>query len=123
MADERRGRWVPLVYYYLASIIGLTMLLFGVIGAANGLVNVAFPRASEEFAYSRPVYDERGKSVDDSPREKAAREAEALERARAVGLSRSIRGGIMAVVAVPVFVWHLRQARRKEPEWVGPAPE
>lgn len=125
MGTERpRGRWLPLVYYYLATIVGLTLLLVGLIGGLSGLVTAAFPETSDPFVYNfGPPFDERGNPKKEARAEKAEREAEQLERAQLGGFADAIRGGVTALVAAPVFFWHLRQARRKEPEWLGvPAP-
>lgn len=121
MANEpRRGRWLPLVYYYLATIVGLVILLVGLIGGLNGLVQAAFPKASDELAYfDATEYDREGNPIEVTIKEKAEREAEAIERARLAGFAGALRGLVAAIVGAPVFIWHLRQARRREPEWLG----
>lgn len=116
-----RGRWIPLVYYYLATVVGLTIFLVGLISGAQSLVDAIWPEASDsvryEYGFSTPV--------DDEPSEKElarAREA-AIEAARLGGYSGAVKGIIAGIIGLPVFFWHLRQARRKEPEWLGvPAP-
>lgn len=118
-----RGRWLPLVYYYLATVVGLTLLLVGLIGGLNGLVTAAFPSTSDEYIYSDVVnVDRQEKPIKESKAREEARAAEVQERARLRGFANAIRGGITALVAAPVFFWHLRQARRKEPEWLGVQP-
>lgn len=120
MASEtRRGKWLPLVYYYLATVIGLAILLFGLIGGLNGLVRAAFPKVSDELIYREPPFDERGRPLKVSAKETAAFESEAIDRARRRGFSEALDGLVATVVAGPVFFWHLRQARRREPEWLG----
>lgn len=119
--NERRGRWLPLVYYYLATLVGLSLLLAGLIGGLHGLVTAAFPSTASEFIYFEPPFDEKGRPVKESNSEESEREAEALERARRSGFAGAIQGGTTAIVGFPVFFWHLRQARRKEPEWLGAA--
>lgn len=120
--DGRRGRWLPLVYYYLATLVGLTLLLTGLIGGLGGLVTAALPSASDPFLYEVPPPPPpfEGGPIEESPEDTAEREADALDRARRSGFAGAIRGGATAAVAFPVFFWHLRQARRKEPEWLAP---
>jgi hypothetical protein len=115
-AGDRRGRLLPLVYYYLATVVGLALVLAGVIGGLHGLVTAAFPKTADEFIFAEPPFSPEGDPVKESPSEKAEREAEALERSRQSGYAGAIQGGITALVGAPVFFWHLRQARRKEPE-------
>lgn len=118
--ENRRGRWLPLVYYYLATVVGLVLLLVGVIGGLNGLVHAAFPRLSDEVRFSTSAFapDERApRRVTEREREVARREA--IDLARLGGYSDALEGLITAVVGAPVFFWHLRQARRREPEWLG----
>lgn len=119
---ERRGRWLPLVYYYLATVVGLAITLTGLIGGLNGAVTAAFPTTGEDFIYSEPPYDEQGNPIRESKSEKAEREAEARELSRRSGIAGAIRGATTGIVGFPVFFWHLRQARRKEPEWLGLTP-
>ncbi|HYZ93883.1 MAG TPA: hypothetical protein VFA34_16035 [Actinomycetota bacterium] len=113
---ERSVRWLPLIYYYLATVIGLVITLTGVIGGVSGLVTAAFPRTGDEYIYSEPPYDDKGNPIKETPVEREERESEDLEISRQSGFAGGIRGGITAGVGAPVFVWHLRQARRKEPE-------
>lgn len=117
---ERRGRWLPLVYYYLATVVGLAILLVGAIGGLQGLVKAAFPSTAPEVIYSEPRHDKEGNPLEESRAEKARRERDARELARLVGFADAVRGGVTGIVGAPVFFWHLRQARRKEPEWLGP---
>lgn len=120
--NDRRGRWLPLVYYYVATLVGLAIVLAGLIGGLNGVVTAAFPKTGDPFLYVEPPFDpETGRPLDESPREEEEREAEALDRARQSGVAGAIRGGTAAIVGFPVFFWHLRQARRKEPEWFAAA--
>lgn len=125
MDDQpRKGRWIPLVYYYLATLIGLTILLVGLIGGLQGLVKAAIPQISDEVRFAeqeRPVFPDDGRrgQEEKSDEERARRRADAIERARIGGLAAGLNGMVAVVVGAPVFAWHLRQARRKEPEWLG----
>lgn len=111
---ERSMRWLPLTYYYLATVVGLVITLTGVIGGVSGLVTAAFPRTGDEYIYSEPPYDDRGNPLKETAAEAKEREAEDLETSRQSGFAGGIRGGVAAAVGAPVFIWHLRQARRKE---------
>lgn len=129
MAAEPRpvkGRWLPLIYYYLATVVGLAILLVGLIGGLRGVVQAAFPKTSDEFRFSgfavREVTPE-GRPVKLRERETLRAEEDALDRARQAGIADAFDGLIAALVAGPVFFWHLRQARRREPEWLGLTPQ
>ena len=122
MAEEtRRGRWIPLVYYYLATVIGLTIMLVGLIGGLQGLVKAAIPQISDEARYAqveRPLVRS-GRQIDfDEEAEERAR-ANAIENARLSGFAAALEGLVTAAVGAPIFLWHLRQARRSEPIWFG----
>jgi hypothetical protein len=123
--SEPRRRWLPLVYYYLATLVGLVVLLFGVIGGLNGLVQAALPQLAPEvrFAVSeRAPAPEGGQQRDLSEAEKAEIRAEAIDNARAAGFFNALRGLVATLVGAPIFLWHLRQARRREPGWLGVSP-
>jgi hypothetical protein len=123
-----RGRWIPIVYYYLATLVGLVILLVGVIGGLQSLVDVVFPQLSSEVRFAEPTLergpDSPGVAREPTDEERESARADSLERARLGGYAGGLRGLIAALVGAPVFLWHLRQARRKEPEWFatgGPA--
>lgn len=122
--EARRGRWLPLVYYYLATIVGLTITLVGVIGGLHGLVQAVLPEAGDEVRFSvvEPRFAPDGREIEFSDVQQEKIRADAIERARIGGYFNALQGLVTAVVGVPVFLWHLRQARRKEPEWLGAAP-
>lgn len=111
-----RGRWLPLVYYYLATVVGLTILLVGLISGAQSLVDAIWPEASDTVRYEYGIY-----SPEENPSEREREESRenAIETARLGGYAGAVKGLIAALVGLPVFIWHLRQARRKEPEWLG----
>lgn len=125
--EPRRGRWLPLVYYYLATVVGLVIMLVGIIGALRGLVQAIIPEASNEVRFSiaeQPRLTPEGKEAKElTGAEKDKVRAESIERARLGGYFNALQGLVTAVVGAPVFVWHLRQARRKEPEWMTAVPE
>ncbi len=121
MASQRRpGGWLPQVYYYLATAIGLAILLVGLIGGLHGLVTAALPQLSSEARYAAPVTAPDGSKSPATQEERNQARADALERARLGGLADAVYGGVTVLVGLPVFWWHLRQARRREPEPQGP---
>jgi hypothetical protein len=120
MSTQRRsGWWLPMVYYYLATAIGLVILLIGLIGGLRGLVTAALPELSSDVRYaSSYVMKPDGTTLSPADEEKAR--ADAIDRARLGGYADALYGAVAVVVSLPVFVWHLRQARRREPELVQP---
>ncbi len=122
MAEEtRKGRWIPLVYYYLATVIGLSIILVGLIGGLQGLVTAALPQISDEvrFADVERAIGPDGRRRELDEREREVRKQEAIEDARLIGYGAALEGLVTAVVGAPVFLWHVRQARRREPLWLG----
>ena len=125
MTNDRRGRWNVFAYYYAAALIGLVMVLVGAVGGLQSLVRVALPQTADEVRYIDEPYRF---TPDGEPRPTAAEldriEEEAEDDARTSGLADFARGLITAGVGAPVMAWHLRQARRKEPDWMDDgAPE
>jgi ABC-type cobalamin transport system permease subunit len=112
-AEPDRTRWIGLVYYYLATAVGLAILLTGVIGSLQGLVTAALPRISSEARFA-DVDAPKPDGVQLTESERSRRRAEAIERARLGGWDQALRGVVTTVVGAPVFAWHLRQARRKD---------
>jgi hypothetical protein len=122
MATQHRpGWWLPMVYYYLATAIGLVVLLIGLIGGLRGVVNAALPELSSDIRYSSYLIKPDGTQL--SPAEEEKARADAIERARLGGYGDALYGAVAVVVGLPVFVWHLRQARRREPELLAAPPE
>jgi len=112
--QHKPGWWLPMVYYYLATAIGLVVLLIGLIGGLRGLVTAAVPEVSSEARYSTYVIKPDGTPA--TPAQEEEMRADAIERARIGGYADALYGAVAVVVALPVFWWHLRQARRREPE-------
>ena len=112
--QHRSGWWLPMVYYYLATAIGLVILLVGLIGGLRGLVAAALPELSNDVRYSADMIKPDGTRI--SPTDEERARADAIERARLGGYADALYGGVAVVVGLPVFAWHLRQARRREPE-------
>ena len=111
--EPERTRWIGLVYYYLATAVGLAIVLVGVIGALQGLVTAALPRISSEARFA-DVDAPKPEGVQLTEAERSRRRTEAIERARLGGWDQALRGAVTTVVGAPVFVWHLRQARRRD---------
>ena len=123
MTDAKRGRWVVFAYYYLAALIGLIMLVVGAVMAGHGLVRFALPETSDEVRWATEPYrfaalgpDEKGPKPPSEAELKRIRE-EAIDHARTSALGDMLTGVVTAAVGAPVMAWHLRQARRREPEW------
>ena len=51
-----------------------------------------------------------------SPVDEDEARADAIDRARLGGYADALYGAVAVVVGAPVFAWHLRQARRREPD-------
>jgi hypothetical protein len=116
--QHKPGWWLPMVYYYLATAIGLVVLLIGLIGGLRGLVTAALPELSSDVRYSTYVTKPDGTTMNAADQEKAR--ADAIDRARLGGYADALYGAVSVVVALPLFAWHLRQARRREPELLAP---
>ena len=112
--QHKPGWWLPMVYYYLATAIGLVVLLVGLIGGLRGLVTAAIPEISSDVRYSSYIMKPDGTQASQAEEDKLR--ADAIERARLGGYADALYGAVTVAVGLPIFVWHLRQARRREPE-------
>ncbi|MGI9193639.1 MAG: hypothetical protein ACR2FO_03915 [Actinomycetota bacterium] len=108
-----------MLYYYLATILGLTLLLVGSISAAQGLVHRAIPESSPDYYVETTKSGENGKDVSLSPSELAKAKAQARQEARQTGAGEALDGLIEAIVGAPVFLWHLTQVRKRERERIS----
>lgn len=116
-----QGSWLALVYYYIATTIGLAVLIGGLIGGLHGLVTTALPQFSDEVRYNSYVATAPdGSKTEVTPQDEEQARADARERARIGGLADALYGGVAVIVGGPVFFWHLRQARRREPGLLAP---
>ncbi len=117
MAAQRRpGFWLPSLYYYLAAAIGLVIALVGVIGGLRGLVTAALPQIASEVRYAGYPGTTGPTGAPLTPQERDQARADAIAAARVGGYADALYGTVAVIVGTPVFVWHLRQARRREPE-------
>jgi hypothetical protein len=117
MGTQRRpGFWLPSVYYYVATAIGLSIMLFGLIGGLRGLVTAALPQLSGEVRYASSASYPKPDGTVATPQDKEQAKADAMDQARLGGYADALYGAVAVAVGAPVFWWHLRQARRREPE-------
>lgn len=114
--NKVKGKWVPSLYYYLATIVGLGFLLGGVTATLIGLRRAVIPELTENYSYYEGPYEE-GKQPGKAEQQRQREQNIDNERRR--GWSKAIDGAIFSLVGAPVFFWHLRQARRREPELLG----
>jgi len=98
-----RRSWVVPLYFYLAALIGLGLLIGGTTTALFGLKNVLVP----ELSVSSYAYDP-GPGGD--ARRADARRA-AVDDRRREGADQLVNGAILAGVGLPTLLWHLRRAR------------
>ena len=124
MTTQRKpGAWLPSVYYYLATAVGLILMLFGLVGGLRGLVTAALPEISSEVRYaSSATYPKPDGTTVLTPAEQEQARADAMHQARIGGYADALYGAVAVVVGAPVFWWHLRQARRREPELMAHEP-
>jgi hypothetical protein len=96
-------------------------MLFGLVGGLRGLVTAALPEISSDVRYST-VAPVPGKpdATTLTPQEQQQAHDDAVHRARIGGYADALYGAVSVVVGAPVFWWHLRQARRREPELMAP---
>jgi hypothetical protein len=112
------AHWSGYVYYYVASLIGLGLLIAGVIGIFNGAIQVAAPASAPEYRYRVPevpkLEESPGATAPAQPQNRRQLERDAATAVRREGVYRAARGLVLAVVGTPVFAWHIRRARRLE---------
>lgn len=94
----RKSSWVTLLYYYLAALTGLVIVIVGAIMAVNSGVDAIFFEPPEQSSTEQDFY------CYDCPNDRG----DALEDA--------LKGALTAGVGFPIFLWHIRNARRKEEE-------
>jgi hypothetical protein len=102
-AGRPRPSWATYVYYYLAALVGLFVIVSGAVNIAQGLTTAIFPEDEPTFNA-----DLGGSGVDlFSSGQFETRDTEA-------GLRDAVGGILTVAVGVPVFWWHLNEARRRE---------
>lgn len=111
--------WSGYVYYYLAALIGLAFVLFGLVRVYSGLIQAALPRSSPEFEYRREVVphaplNDAAPPPSPSHAEVRAQKDQAAKEIRAEGIYQALEGVGATVVGAPVFLWHIRRARKRD---------
>ena len=98
-SQETKRSWVTLLYFYLAAIIGLSIMITGTLIAAHALLDVIF--------YEGPNTNV---GMDGSEFQMLGGVPDRGDEFQTV-----LRGLVTAAVGFPVFWWHLRQAQRADP--------
>ncbi len=94
-----RHSWVAPVYYYLAALIGLLVVVVGALMAVNALMDaIFFEEAPGTAVEGFQGFEDVGGFDED----------------RGDKLEGVVRGLMTAAVGAPVVWWHLRQARRRD---------
>ena len=140
-----RRSWVPIVYFFVAALIGLGFVVTGVSMALFGVKDALFPSlglpryAYEVYpyeAYPAPVGPSRTdvpepvkRSEAEIAREEHEAKARVIDERRGNGIDRMLSGLIIAGVGAPVLLWHLRRGRALStgatdatPSWATPSP-
>lgn len=127
MGTESRGVvWVPLAYYYLASLLSLAVLFSGLVTGIRGISTVVLPEGSPEVRQSvvgsSGAAGTAGKAT--KVREPAGQKGE-TPKSRAVGVAKdrgfreALQGLLVSLAGAALFVWHMRRARLREREFTG----
>lgn len=112
--------WTGHVYYYVASLVGLGLLVAGLVTTSTGLLKAALPRSAPEFAYAKEeqffrVEPKSGKPAETpTPAERRENERNAESRITREGVFSAAQGGFLVIIGAPIFVWHIRRARERE---------
>ena len=94
-----RHSWVAPVYYYLAALIGLIVVVVGALLAVNALMDaIFFEEANGPALEGFQGFEEVGGFNED----------------RGDKLEGVLRGLMTAAVGASVVWWHLQRARRRE---------
>lgn len=110
MADslEAKRSWVTLLYYYVAALIGLIIVIVGILIALHALLDVIFFEDPLEGLTSDSSTVTSGDTV------QFAELPGPFSPSRGDKAKLILRGLVTAAVGAPVFWWHLREARRSE---------
>lgn len=111
LKDPVERHWVAQLYYYVAALVGLILVVFGSIMFAMGLKQAAFPDLGfQSYACSDYDLDEVGERC--TPSQKEEQQDQELDNRREDGVSQAIDGLLVAGIGAPILYWHLRQTRR-----------
>ncbi len=106
-------------YLYLTSLVTLIIAIFGIVGLARDVVSLIYPQPSYVYEMrpepwiKTPADTMYTRAEIDSMKNESRRDERARQRyQRAMDMAQHIT---MLIVAVPLFLWHIRQAQRAEP--------
>ncbi len=100
---------IRLIYLYLFSFIGLTILVIGLIRMVDLGIKVFVFKDADKFEYSMPIPVEGGKDVIDPKTEKMRQETEQT-RSRQRETSGSVA---MILVGLPLYIAHWRMIKKE----------
>lgn len=107
-----------LLYFYLAALVGLGLVIAGTTIGLFGVKDLAFPRLSlSSYSYESNLRRDAQGNIVASEQERQAARQRAIDDRRREGGDNVVDGVILAAVGLPTLVWHLRGARR-----IGPIP-
>lgn len=104
-------------YLYLTSLVTLIIAIFGIVGLARNAVSLIYPQPPSYFTRPEPWIKSPADTMYtraeiDSMNAQSRRDELARERYQlTLDLVQHIA---MLVVAVPLFLWHIRQAQKAE---------
>ncbi len=148
MAARGARNWIAQLYFYAAAGIGLVLVIAGIISSVFGFIDAINPRATPQFGEiadgrgvdfrlgpGRVFVREREPELDQgatpTPDEQVGARNSAFRQIRRQGVRNGVRGLVVALVGLPVFLWHLGRARSNGydqlppgvPPWAaGPPP-
>jgi hypothetical protein len=118
----QRRIYVREIYFYVICVIALIIFIIGLVNLADNIVNYISPTTYVSRPQVLPMYQEQYQEL--SEQEINALVDEELETSlkyeRNMSLRGIIRGAIMLLVSIPLFIFHWKKAQAL---WHTPATE
>ncbi|MFO7929357.1 MAG: hypothetical protein R6U35_06800 [Candidatus Humimicrobiaceae bacterium] len=110
----QRRIYVREIYFYIVCLIAIILFIVGIINLTDNIINYINPLTyAAPRAQVRDIYREQNSSLTEEEINKLVEEeAEySLQREKNMSLRGMLRGSVMIVLSIPLFVYHWKKAR------------
>jgi len=108
-----RKIYVREIYFYLICLVAIIIFIIGIVSLGDSAINYVTPATYATRANLALMYTEQYGDLTQEQIDKIADEelASALKMEKQMAVRGLFRGGLMVIIAIPLFIFHWRKAQ------------
>lgn len=109
----QRKIYVREIYFYVICVIALIVFIIGIVNLADNVVNYANPVNYSSRPQILPMYQEQYPEMSQEEIEAMVQKEIdiSLKYEKSTALRGIVRGSLMLVIAIPLFIFHWKKAK------------